>query len=337
MSRLKFGARLSRLVIIQSQETAKGTVLTGVTREGTEPYKRYAQLTPIDRLRWSHVKEATLECERLGYWSVVLPYHIRMEGGARYENWTMLSALASITKCVRLHHLVICNGFFHPPWLAKAVTTIDHISEGRFMLGLGIGYAKEEFVSYGYPFPPPAVRLRQLDEALVLMKKMWTEEHPSFRGKYYTIEDATGNPKTVTAPFPPVIIGGKGPKMMKLAAKHANVVNIEHGLCNWDGIESSLTSLEKACNELGRDFDEIEKSCGSYIFIVKSDRELREKEQALSHVPKGSILVGTPDRVIDVIQKYVDMGFTYFTFRFEDLPDLRGLRVFAESVIPAFK
>lgn len=82
LSKIKFGARLSRLVVIQSQETAKGTVLTGVTREGTEPYNRYAQLTPLDRLRWSYVRDATLECERLGYWSVVLPYHVRMEGGA---------------------------------------------------------------------------------------------------------------------------------------------------------------------------------------------------------------------------------------------------------------
>lgn len=336
-SRIKFGARLTRVIAIQSQDTAKGTVLTGVSREGTQPYPRYAQLTSYEQLQWPIVRDVALECERLGYWSVVLPYHVRMEGGPRYESWTMMSALAALTKRVKLHHLVICNGFFHPPWLAKAVITIDHISEGRFMLGIGAGYAKEEFLAYGYPFPTPGDRLRQLDEALTLMKRMWTEDHPDFQGKFYSIRNATGNPRPVTVPYPPIIIGGTGRRMMELAAKHASMVNLELPVGDIETARARLADLEEACEKLGRNFTEMEKSWGSYIYIVRNARELKDKEEALAKVPKNSILVGTPDDVIDVIQKYVDMGFTYFTFRFEDLPDLRGLRLFADKVIPAFR
>lgn len=249
----------------------------------------------------------------------------------------MISALAAITKRVKLHHLTICNGFFHAPWLAKAVITIDHISEGRFMLGIGAGYAKEEFESYGYPFPRPGLRIKQLDEALTIIKKMCTDAHPTFEGKFYTIKDATGNPKPITTPYPMIIIGGTRPKMMALAAKHANIVNIEFGVGDFESAKSSLDTLREACRKLGRDYDEIEKSCGSYIFIARTERELKDKEKALSQVPKRSILVGTPDKIIDAIREYVKLGFTYFTFRFEDLPDLKGIRLFAKEVIPAFK
>jgi probable F420-dependent oxidoreductase len=336
MSDIKFGARLSRVVVIQSQETAKGTVLTGVTREGKEPYQRYVQLTPIDELKWKYVRDTALECERLGFWSVTLPHHLRMEGGPRYENWTMLSALAAITNCCKLHHLVLCNNFFYPPLLAKAVITIDHISQGRFILGIGAGYAKEEFLAYGYDFPSPGVRIAQLDESLTLMKKMWTEEHPTFKGKYYNIENATGNPEPFSKPHPPILIGGSGPKMMRLAAKHANIVNLEGKVRDYKTAKKRMDILEKACKKTGRDFNEITKSWGSYIYVVENEEELEKSQEALSNVPKGSVLTGTPEEIIDVIQNYVDIGFTYFTFRFEDLPDFKGLQLFAKHIIPAF-
>lgn len=335
MAKIKFGARLSRVITIQSQETARGTVLTGVTREGTRPYQRYAKLAPMAELKWSHVRDSALECERLGYHSVVLPYHLRMEGGPRYESWTLLSALAAITKRVKLHHLVICNGFFHAPWLAKAVATLDHVSEGRFMLGIGAGYAKEEFSAYGYPFPSPSIRIDQLDEALVVMKKMWTEERPVFKGKYYSINDPRALPKPIQKPYPPIILGGSGPKIVRLAGKHADIMNFEIG--DPAIIRSKLEILEKASTEAGRNYRKIGKSWGSYLFIRRTEKELKEKDEALSQVPRNSILVGTPDKVIDAIQRYVDVGITYFTFRFEDLPDMKGLQVFAEDVIPAFK
>jgi alkanesulfonate monooxygenase SsuD/methylene tetrahydromethanopterin reductase-like flavin-dependent oxidoreductase (luciferase family) len=205
------------------------------------------------------------------------------------------------------------------------------------MLGIGAGYAKEEFLAYGYPFPSASLRLEQLDEALTLMKKMWTEDHPTFQGRYYSIRDATGNPRPVTAPHPPIIIGGTGRGLMEMAAKHASVFNLELPVGDIETARAKLAILEKACDRLGRNFREIEKSWGSYIYVVPNEKELKEKEKILAQVPNNSILAGTPAAVIEVIQKYIDIGVTYFTFRFEDLPDLRGLRLFAEKVIPTFK
>lgn len=178
------------------------------------------------------------------------------------------------------------------------------------------------------------MRIAQLDEALTVIENMWSEDHPAFKGKYYTISDAVCEPKPLQKPRPPILIGGSGPKMMEVAAKHADIVNIEGDSA--EIVESKLTNLEKACNKLGRDFGKVEKSWGKYLFLRRSESELREKERSLAEAPAGSILYGTPDRVIDEIQKFVDLGFTYFTFRFEDLPDLRGLQVFAEDIVPAF-
>ena len=95
--------------------------------------------------------------------------------------------------------------------------------------------------------------------------------------------------------------------------------------------------FEEACHVTGRDAREIEKSWGKYLFIRNTEKEIEEKRKALAEAPPGSILCGTPDKIIDEIKKFVDLGFTYFTFRFEDMPNLTGLRLFAEKVIPAFK
>ncbi len=333
MTKIRFGARLARILTIQSTETAKDTRIIGLTGQDGKPYQRYATLTSLTKLEWNIVKETASAVDELGYDFIILPDHIRMEGGPRYESWTLSSAIAAITRTARLGHLVLCNGWRHPPLLAKMGMTLDHISNGRFELGLGAGYAKEEFESFGYSFPSAPVRIEQLKEAVEIIKLMWTEEHPTYKGKYYTIKDAICNPKPIQKPHPPITIGGNGRKILRVAAQLADRVNLQG---SFEECKKALEILREHCRDVGRDYDEIEKSWGQYLFIA-DERRLKEKEDALKMIDQRTITIGTPDQVKEKINEYAKLGITIFTWRFEDLPDLTGLRLFAEEVMPVYK
>jgi len=321
---------------IQSNETVKNGYVLGMSRgRGAKTASaRYISLTPYEALRWDAVKDAAMECDRLGYYSAVLPDHIMGEGGQRYEAWTLMAAVAAVTKRVKLHHLVLANGFRHAPWLAKAAMTLDHISRGRFILGIGAGWAKEEFEAYGYGYPKYRARVDQLDEALEVIKLLWTGERVSYNGKFYRLQNAICNPTPLQKPRPPIVVGGGGRRLLKVAAKHADIINLSGG--STEEVRRKLDVLEEQCRELGRDFDKIEKSWGRYLFIAEDEKEMEENRDTISAVPAESITAGTAEKVIDEIQAFADIGITYITYRFEELPSLKGIRLFAERVMPAF-
>ncbi|HYC56407.1 MAG TPA: LLM class flavin-dependent oxidoreductase [Candidatus Binatia bacterium] len=175
------------------------------------------------------------EAEELGYSAIYLPDHWALEhqGGAglddgtpSWEATTMLGALAAVTSRARIGALVHCNLFRHPGTTAQAITTLDHISNGRAMLGLGSGWTRAEFEMMGAPFPEVKPRLRMLEEALVAIKALWTQERASFSGEFYQLRDAIAVPKPVRKPHPPIMLGGGGKGLLRIAARHADMVNI---------------------------------------------------------------------------------------------------------------
>ncbi|HEW94029.1 MAG TPA: LLM class flavin-dependent oxidoreductase, partial [Thermoprotei archaeon] len=109
-------------------------------------------------------------------------------------------------------HIVLCNSYRNPALLAKMTATLQVLSNGRYILGIGAGWKIDEYIAYGYPFPPPRVRIGQLEEAVQIIRRMWTEESVSFRGKYYHIDNAICSPKP--KPVPLIMIGGGGEKLM---------------------------------------------------------------------------------------------------------------------------
>jgi F420-dependent oxidoreductase-like protein len=286
------------------------------------------------------IRDITLECERLGYHSVLLDDHLMLNKMPILECWTTLSALSSATKTVRLGTMVTCNSFRNPALLAKMAATIDNISDGRLELAIGAGVQKNEHNAYGFPFPPTKARIERLNEAVEIIKKMWTEEKASYNGKHYTIKDSVCEPKPVQKPHLPITIGGGGEKLtLQVTARHAD----RH---DWGYIPSveeykrKLKVLEKHCAAVGRNFNEIEKSCwpAGQIFIGEDRKELKKK--ILQLIPKGVSLkdfmrtsfVGTPEDFIKQLQQYLNLGVTHFMLFFGDLPDITGLRFFAEKV-----
>lgn len=173
--------------------------------------------------------------EASGFSAVYVPDHWAYEqrGGGGLDDktlaWdapTILGAIATATSRIRIGALVLCNLFRHPGTTAQSTTTLDHLSNGRAVLGLGAGWTRAEFEMMGASFPDIQPRLRMLDEAVRIVKQLWTEERVTFDGEFYHLRDAISVPKPVQKPRPPVMLGGSGKGLLRIAAREADIVNV---------------------------------------------------------------------------------------------------------------
>jgi len=261
------------------------------------------------------------------------------------ECWTTLSALSSVTETIRLGTMVTCNTFRNPALLAKMAATVDNISDGRLELAIGAGVQQNEHNAYGFPFPSSKARIERLNEAVEIIKTMWTEEKASYNGKHYSIQNAVCEPKPLQKPHPPITIGGGGEKLtLKVTARHADRHDWGY-IASIEEYKRKLKTLEKHCETVDRSFNEIERSCwpAGQIFIGEDRKKLKKQIQHLK--PEGVSLkdfmqtsfVGTPEEFIKQLQQYMNLGVTHFMLFFGDLPDLNGLTLFAENVAQQIK
>jgi len=299
---------------------------------------------------WESIRDIATECEELGYDSMWYGDHLVL-GESRLECWTTLSALASVTKRIRLGALVLCNSFRSPSLLAKMAASLDVISGGRLEFGIGAGWNREEYEAYGFAFPKLRVRAEQLDEGLEIIKRMWTEDRPSYEGRYYRIKEASCEPKPLQKPHPPITVGGGEEKfILKIVASHADRWNWAYSVENY---ERKLKALREHCLQAGRKHEEIERSYLAYLVSIHRKEEdlvefMRKVYQREGRVPATSSLpfedwlknvkdlgiVGTPEECLSRIRQYADIGVTYFMLRFVDLAERReSLRLFAEKVV----
>jgi len=313
-------------------------VISTISPESENPY-----LTPYQLVYWPLVKEVAQECERLGFDSVILPDH-PMVDLQRFACWSTLAALAASTKRVTLGTLTTNTMRYlpNPSLFIKEIATLDHISDGRlYPLGLGLGWTPDEYKAYGFPFPAHKIRLAQLQETIEIMNLMFTEDVVTYQGKYFQIENLICEPKPLQNPFP-ICIGARGKRTLRLAAKYADHIDIYGGMDQKD-LQDRLNFIEKVCTEYGRDYDELIKSWGCWFWIYENEKELNRYTNELKRLARlkdlgpSNFQFGTPEEIIRIFEELVELGISYFTLRFEDLPSKRGLRLFAEYVIPQFK
>jgi len=293
------------------------------------------------------IKNVALECEALGFDSIWVYDHFITSPAtteACFESWTTLSALATLTRNVGLGQLVTCNSYRYPSVLAKMGATLDVISKGRLNLGIGAGWYKLEYDAYGIPYRNDSVRIAQLREAVQVIKKMWTEDEPSFHGQYYTIDKAINSPKPVQKPHPPILIGGEGKKLtLRVVAELAD-------RCNFGGpstphrYKELLEVLDGHCRKISRKIDQIEKTLiVDNTVIAKNRSALNEKIKRFKpeSVSKAQFieenLVGTPEEIVSRIREFIDVGVTYIMMRFPDMIENEPLRLFADEVMPVFR
>jgi len=333
---VRFGVRLTRAIAIPPPPESIVDGYYTAFKGWQGPNARmpaYADITPYDSISWMKVVDAAKECERLGYDSIIVPDH-NVFGRGHLESWTTLSALSAVTEKIKLGTLVLCVPNRYPSILAKSIATLDYISGGRlFPLGLGTGYMKEEFEAYGIPFPPYDTRIQLLRETVEIMKLMFTQEEATYDGKLWKVRKAVCEPKPLQKPFP-ICIGGDGKKILDLAAEQADVINISG---DPETCRKRMQIVKERCSKIGRDFDDILFSLHEWFWIYSDEKERKEHSKGIDWMAPGAITMGTPEECIRHFQAYVDIGIRDFGLRFEDLPSLKGLRTFAEEVIPAFR
>ena len=273
---------------------------------------------PDERL-FDRVVEQARAAERAGFSLVTVMDHLYQIPGVgpvtdpMLEGWSVLAALSRETSRVRLGTLVTGVTYRNPALLAKTATTLDVLSGGRALFGLGAAWNDVEHAGYGFEFPPLRERMDRLDEALTIVRAMFTEDRPSFEGRHYRISAALNVPRPVQPNGPPILVGGGGERRtLRIAAKHADMTHwFALGL---DALRHKTEVLERHCAEIGRDPGAIERTIGAPVIVAADDAEARSFLERMPEDRRPFVKIGTPEQMADEMRPYVDAGFTGFTF-----------------------
>jgi alkanesulfonate monooxygenase SsuD/methylene tetrahydromethanopterin reductase-like flavin-dependent oxidoreductase (luciferase family) len=230
------------------------------------------------------------------------------------ECWTTLTWLAASFPTLKVGGLVMCNNYRHPAVVAHMGKTLQAFSGGRLVLGYGAGWREDEYRRHGMAFDPPAARVRQLEEALQIIRSMWTQPRTTFEGQHYQIHDVPCEPKPT--PLPPILIGGGGEQLMlRLVARYADWWNI--GTSKSETYARKLDVLRKHCDDVGRD----------YATIVKTVQiELPPPVDAAS-----------AHQTVERLREYVDLGASHLMLDFGVVTDPAVVQRIGEDVLAHFK
>jgi len=254
------------------------------------------------------------------------------------ECWTATAAMAAAHPSFQFGQIVLGNSYRYPPLMAKMAATLQLMTGGRLILGIGAGWMESEYRAYGYPFPSAAVRLQELSEAIHIIRRMWTQSPASFKGKHYSIQDAYCNP--MPDPAPPIMIGASGEQLaLRVVARHADWWNLSDTTPQAFARKAGV--LEEHCAAVGRDPTSIlyNLQCQA-LAIAPTEREaqaIASHSTLYKNTRAGAALAGTPDQIADRLRQYVTLGVRHFILRFLDFPSPEGALLFASEVAPRFR
>jgi alkanesulfonate monooxygenase SsuD/methylene tetrahydromethanopterin reductase-like flavin-dependent oxidoreductase (luciferase family) len=282
---------------------------------GTQHPLTFGVVTGQHQLTWPQLVSQWQLAEELGFDSVFLFDHFMAlygdPDGPCHETSTLLAALALKTSKIRIGVLVYGNTHRHPAVFAKEMAMIDHLSDGRLILGIGSGWNEREHRAYSIPFPAAGDRVDMLDEAIQIIRSLFTEKRTTFAGQHYQLDDAPFAPKPVQSHMP-IMIGGGRPRMLKLIAKRADI---------WDSgrtpdeLREGIATIAEHCVEFGRDPAEI--ACS---------------------ISMGADKLETDAGFADLIRSYREAGASQILF---DLPlteaGIASTRKIATEIIPALR
>jgi alkanesulfonate monooxygenase SsuD/methylene tetrahydromethanopterin reductase-like flavin-dependent oxidoreductase (luciferase family) len=291
---------------------------------------------------WPELLEAGRRADRLGYhslwtWDHVYPI-VGSSDGPILEGWLMLAAWAQATERIRIGLMVGANTFREPALTAKMATTLDHISNGRAVLGIGAAWFEEEHVAYGFEFGDgPPERLRWLGEALPIMRGMLRGERPTAKGPRYRTRAVRNDPPPVQAKLPLLIGGGGEQVTLKLVARYADANNVGGGI---ESVRRKEAILLRHCETVGRDPAEIERTSGLGVVVIRDSRdearrvfesifERNGKAKAWENQP-----VGTPEDVAEYLAPYPEIGYRHLIAGFPSPHDEESMTRLATEVGP---
>ena len=262
--------------------------------------------TPVEQLFPTVIAQAR-EAEAAGFDTVLVMDHFYQLPGIgtpdspMLECYTTLGALASATSTIQLSSLVTGNTYRNPPMLAKTVTTLDVVSKGRAILGIGAGWFEREHHDYGFEFGSFAERFERLEEALEIISPMLRGEPATLEGKWYTARGAMNNPRV--RPKIPIMLGGGGEKKtFRLAARFADHMNI---ICDVADIPQKVAALRQRCEEAGRDPATLPTSYLTMGLVGEDEQEVKEFAARIPEDRRARVFLGTADQVAEMLHEKV--------------------------------
>ena len=276
---------------------------------------------PIEGMSWTDTAKFA---EQQGYSSLLVPDHFH----GQYGPMTALAAAAAVTTELKVGALVFGNDYRHPIMLAKEMATLDHIAEGRVEFGIGAGWMRTDYDQTGMTYDRPGLRIERMVESLQIIKRCWQEGSFDFAGEHYQIDGYDGLPLPYTPGGPPVIIGGGGPRMLGVAAEHADIVaitaNLRAGEVGADAISDSMpeaydAKLARVGEVLGDRLDDTEINSLAMNTTITDDRDgALEFFAGMFGAPKEhvaetpALIVGSVDEIVETLQERRDRwGFNY--------------------------
>lgn len=297
---------------------------------------------------FKEVKSICLEAEELGFDLFTITDHFmnmaQPDGPANHplECWSTLAGLAAVTDKIRLGPLVSCYYYRLPTILAKMATTVDIISNGRLIFGIGAGWHQKEFESFMGRFPSVKERMTGLEETIQICSSMFRNEWTSFKGKLYQVENVLNSPLPIQRP-PRIMVGGGGEKKtLRIAAKYADISHFAFSPSE-EILNQKLSALKKHCETVERNFDEIAKGISVIPFIGLSNEEIeakiRQRAQRLGiafdeYKKRLGPVKGTPEECIKAMRTYIDKGISLFTIGFLNREEAR---LFAQEIMRKLK
>jgi F420-dependent oxidoreductase-like protein len=277
----------------------------------------YAQVTDGDR--FAYTTRLAQAAEQAGFDLLTVMDHLYQipawgrDDEPMLEAYTTLGAVAAATSRIRLGAMVTGVTYRNPAFLAKTVTTLDLISRGRAVLGLGAAWHEVEHRGYGYEFPPIGERMERLDEALRICRLMFTEERPSFEGRHYRIEQAVNVPRPIQPGGPQILVGGAGERRtLRLVARHADMSNWFGPL---DELKHKNEVLERHCEAEGRDPSTILRTVMAPVVLGRDAADAEARRERLSPERRAAVTAATPEQAAELMRPYIDAGFRGFIFR----------------------
>jgi alkanesulfonate monooxygenase SsuD/methylene tetrahydromethanopterin reductase-like flavin-dependent oxidoreductase (luciferase family) len=260
--------------------------------------------------------------------------HLQFADTDVLEGFTTLAFMAALHPHLKFGHAVLAQAFRNPALLAKMGSTLQLLSGGRFILGLGAGWNEEEYRAYGYDFPPAPVRVDQLEEALQIITTLWTHGQATFAGKHYQVLNAVCQPRP--EPVPPILLGAVKPRMLRLAATYADEWDVSS--TNSERYAVLTAEFERICAEVGRDPSTVRRSWSGGCACAPTQREAEALAGDSFNATRDAEdfgFVGTPEQIIEQMRPFVALGVRHFKLDSVDFPQVRGLDLLINEVLPA--
>jgi probable F420-dependent oxidoreductase len=277
-------------------------------------------------LRWAEIAAIAQRAEEVGFDSFWVPDHLlyrfpQVHPQGAWDAWSLLAALAATTRTMEIGPLVACSSFRNPALIAKMADTIDEISDGRLILGLGAGWHEPEYTAFGFPFDH---RVSRFEEALQIITALLRTGHVDFEGTYYTARDCELRPRGPRPAGPPIVVGTSSPRMLRLTARYADGWNVDRQN-DVAGVQALNARVDEACHDVGRDPASLARIIGIQVDLLNESRQpTRPRQWVMAPWP----LTGTPEELAAQIRRFGEARVEHLIVSLDPV-SLAGIEAFA--------